>query len=732
MTIKPGSRRVAMLGNPNTGKTTIFNQLTGYNARVGNYAGVTVERKVAPVKGVSRPVDLIDLPGIYSIAARSPDEMVSVDVLLGNRAEEPEPPDAILVVLDASNLDRNLFLATQVMEAGPPCAFLLNMIDIIDKQGVLVDEALLSSRFGVPVFRVVGTTGQGLEAVRLWLSQESLPTQAPPQIIEFPEIFESELKAFQQNVAGLNVPEPLKTRFFLQRALLESGGMAEKRLVDLSGERASQYIDQARTALKENGISVISMEARCRYSSIGKLLEGVRVSPENQGESTSDRIDRVLLHPVFGTGIFLLLMIIVFQAIFTWSAPSMDLIEGFFSGASVLAESLLPAGPLLDFITGGVIAGVGGVLVFLPQIVFLFLFISLLEDCGYLARAAFLADRLFSKLGLTGRSFIPLLSSFACAIPGVMATRIITDPRDRLITILVAPLMSCSARLPVYTIMIAAFIPANTIGGVLGLQGFVLFLLYLVGPAVAILVALFLRGTLLKGAKPMFMMELPPYRMPAAKVVFHRLLESSGAFVKRAGTVIFAVSIIIWAASYYPQNPDTEAQVEAAFAERFAAAQTPEETEQLETEMAYAVQRAKLSESALGKTGHLIEPLVRPLGWDWRIGVGVIASFPAREVIISTLGIIFEVGPDADESSTDLQTRLQLATWPDGRPLFNIPVAVSIMVFFALCAQCAATLAVIRRETNSWKWPVFSFVYMTTLAWLAAFISYQVLSAILS
>lgn len=736
MTINPQERlkprRVAMLGNPNTGKTTIFNQLTGYNARVGNYAGVTVERKVARVKGIAAAVDVIDLPGIYSIAARSPDEMVSVDVLLGNREEEPEPPDAILIVLDASNLDRNLFLATQVMEAGPPCAFILNMTDVIHRQGVTVDSDLLEKRFGVPVFRVIGTTGEGLDGVRKWLDRADFAEAVPSRLVEFPPEFDSALNTLKQGLSSLQLPEPLQTPFFLSRALLESGGMAEKRLAELGGSKAAEFISASREVLTQAGISIISLEARCRYASIGKLLDGVRTAPKDQPESTSDRIDRVLLHPIWGTAVFLLLMIIVFQAIFSWSSPLMGLIEGFFEITSAAVEAALPAGPLSNFITGGIIAGVGGVLVFLPQIVFLFLFISILEDCGYLARAAFLADRLFSKLGLTGRSFIPLLSSFACAIPGVMATRIISDSRDRLVTILVAPLMSCSARLPVYTLMIAAFIPSTTVFGVFGLQGFVLFLMYLVGPTVAIFVALILRGTLLKGPKPMFMMELPPYRMPASKVVLNRLLESAGAFVKRAGTVVFAVSVIIWAASYYPRYPETEAAVAAAYAERLEAATAPEEIEQLTAEMEYATQRAQLSESVLGIAGHAIEPVMKPLGWDWRIGMAVIASFPAREVVISTLGIIFEVGPDADESSSDLQSRLQAATWPDGRPLFTLPVAVSIMIFFALCAQCAATLAVIRRETNSWKWPVFSFIYMTTLAWIAACFSYQLLTAILS
>jgi ferrous iron transport protein B len=409
----------------------------------------------------------------------------------------------------------------------------------------------------------------------------------------------------------------------------------------------------------------------------------------------------------------------------------MDLIDGGFGALGEMLEASLPPGPLASFLVGGVIAGVGGVLVFLPQILMLFLFIAILEDCGYLARAAFLADRLFSRIGLSGRSFIPLLGSFACAIPSVMATRTISDRRERFVTIMVAPLMSCSARLPVYTLMIAAFIPSTTVAGFLNLQGLVLFAMYLVGPIVAVGVTLLLRMTVLKGPKPVFLMELPPYRLPDWRVVFHRLMERAGLFVKKAGTVILAVSLLIWAASYYPRPAELESQVAAPFEAQIAATESAEEVAELEAARDQAVATAYLRQSVLGRMGRMIEPVVMPLGWDWRIGMAVIASFPAREVVVATLGVIFEVGSDADESSSDLQGKLQTATWQDGRNLFTIPVAVSIMVFFALCAQCAATLAVIKRETNSWGWPVLAFAYMTTLAWLGAFVTYHGLGALL-
>jgi ferrous iron transport protein B len=380
-----------------------------------------------------------------------------------------------------------------------------------------------------------------------------------------------------------------------------------------------------------------------------------------------------------------------------------------------------------------VIAGVGGVLVFLPQIFLLFFFIALLEDCGHMARAADLMDKLMSRIGLSGKSFIPLLSSFACAIPGIMATRVIEDPKDRLITILVAPLMSCSARLPVYTLLIGAFIPSRAVlGGLVGLQGLTMFAMYALGVVAAVVVALVLRKTLIRGATPPFVMELPGYKCPGPTVVVHRMLDRGWAFMRRAGTLIFAVTILVWAAGYYPRQPDAiDPQLRgqrAAVAERLAAAAGSADEDDWAAELQQVdnqIEGAYLRQSFLGRAGHWIEPVVRPLGWDWRIGCAVIASFPAREVVIATLGVIYNLG--GDEGEETLRETLRGATW-DGseQPVFNVPVALSLMVFFALCAQCVSTLAVMYRETNSWKWPAFTFVYMTTLAYVAAWLTYQI------
>lgn len=725
----PRTRRIALVGNPNCGKTTIFNQLTGFRERTGNYAGVTVERRAAPLRGAALAVEVVDLPGMYSIAARSPDEMVSVDVLLGNRRDSPEPPDALLLVADASNLERNLFLATQAMEAGLPWALLLNMSDVAASRGAAVDPGALAERLGAPVFPVVGTTGQGLDAVRAWVAGEDFaPPPAPP--VRFPPEFEAAAAKASDALAAMGLPPADRSPFLVRRALLETAGMAEKRIVQHGGAQAAAALEAARSEVQGAGLLLLSLEARTRYAAIRALLEGLRSAPGPRRATATDRIDRVLLHPVWGALVFVAVMLVVFQAIFAWSAPFMDVIEGLFGALGDGVEAALPEGPVAAFLSGGVIAGVGAVVVFLPQIVVLFLFIALLEDSGYMARAAFLADRLFSRFGLSGRGFIPLLGSFACAIPGIMATRTIPDHRDRLATILVAPFMSCSARLPVYALMIAAFIPAERVAGLLNLQGLVLLGMYLLGPVVALATAVALRRTVLRGPAPSFLMELPPYRVPLARVVGAQLAGRAGAFLKTAGTIIFAVSIVIWAAAYYPRPASIAEGIESAFAERIDAAADEDERDGLAIQRDNAIASAYLGQSYLGRAGKLIEPVVAPLGWDWRIGMAVVASFPAREVVVAALGVIFEAG-EVDEESPDLRSKLQSATRPDGSPLFTIPVAVSIMVFFALCSQCAATLAVIRRETNSWRWPLFSFLYMTILAWIGAFLAQRILALLL-
>ncbi|HVV99241.1 MAG TPA: ferrous iron transport protein B, partial [Planctomycetaceae bacterium] len=517
------------------------------------------------------------------------------------------------------------------------------------------------------------------------------------------------------------------------------------------------------------GCRVPAVEARVRYGWARETLQGLVAQPADRPATLSDRIDRWLTHRVVGVLVFAAVMFLVFFAIYSGAQPLMDLCEAGQNAVADLVGSLLSPGPLQSLLTDGVVAGVGGVLVFLPQIVLLFLFIALLEDCGYMARAAFLMDKLMTKIGLSGKSFVPLMSSFACAVPGVMATRVIENRRDRMVTILVAPLMSCSARLPVYLLLIGAFIPATGLGG--WLPALVLFAMYCVGILVSIPVAWLLKKTLFRGETPPFVMELPSYKWPSPWIVLSRVYDQGKAFVVRAGTLIFATSILIWAGGYFPAShrevdqlhvelTELQEQLEPQIAARSKVEQEIADTPavngenpdtMLERESGLQASRERLEElnatlapydrlverehqlraelleqSWLGRIGHAIEPAVRPLGWDWKIGVGVIASFPAREVIIATLGTIYSLGSEVAEDDVRLQTALQASTWPDGRPVYTIPVALSIMVFFALCAQCASTLITIRRETNSWVWPTFTFGYMTVLAYVAALVVYQV------
>jgi ferrous iron transport protein B len=706
---------VALLGNPNTGKSTLFNALAGARQRVGNYPGVTVEKKIGTATIDGRAYKLIDLPGTYSLAPRSPDEMVTVDVLLGRRADVPRP-DAILCIVDASNLERNLYLVSQALELGLPIVVALNMVDIAEQNGLRIDAERLSRQLGAAVVKIQAHRRIGLNSLRAALASaiERAPAASGSP---FPDDFKREVDQLSVRLAEGNGQTP---RYLVERLLLDTSGYIASDLLHARAESFQSSLDAARARLADAGFPVPAVEAVSRYQWVARVLENVVRREATQHVTATDRIDRVLCHKLWGTLIFAAVMLLMFQAVFTAAEPAMGWIETAFGALGDWVKGALPVGPLRSLLVDGVIAGVGGVVVFLPQIIILFLFIAVLEDCGYMARAAYLMDKLMVRVGLSGKSFIPLLSSFACAIPGVMAARVIENRRDRLITILVAPLMSCSARLPVYTVLIGAFIPTTAYaGGLLNLPGLTLFAMYLVGIVAAVVVALVLRQTILKGETPPFIMELPTYKWPSLRTVFFRIVDRSWGFLRRAGTLILAVSIVIWAALYYPRRAEIERQYTADPAGFAGALDDPE------------VLADAQRNSILGTIGKAIEPAVRPLGWDWRIGCAAIASFPAREVVVATLGVIFNQGPEVDlddeTASEGLRQALVEAKW-DGtdRNLFNVPVALSIMVFFALCAQCAATLAVIKRETNSWRWPVFTFTYMTVLAYVAALVTYQI------
>ena len=717
---------IALVGNPNTGKTTLFNGLTGLFQHVGNYPGVTVERKVGRLRlSDDRTVDLVDLPGTYSLAAHAPDEMIVADVLLGRLPGERKV-DAVLAIVDASNLYRNLYLVSQVLELGLPTLVALNMMDVADARGIRIDVDGLSRRLGVPVVRVCANRSRGLGDLRRELVQALYNgrTGASPLLAGFPEGFPAAVDSLAEVLQSYNGQSVSSCRAEAFRAIVDEGGYAERRLIEAHGDGVRGKLAEARGRFStDSGLS--ALESEVRYNWIKRVLAQSESKPRYLQRTPSDRIDRVLTHRLLGTLLFVAVMGVVFQAIYAWSGPLMDSVDGLFAWLSGWVGAWFPEGALKSLIQDGVIAGVGGVVIFLPQIAILFFFIAILEDCGYMARAALLMDRLLTKCGLSGQSFIPMLSSFACAVPGIMATRSIEDRRNRLLTILVAPLMSCSARLPVYTILIGAFIPAKAIMGEwVGLQGLTLFAMYCVGVVAAVPVAWILKKTLLRGETPPFILEFPSYKVPDKRTVGLRVYHSSRAFLVRAGSIILAATIVMWALAYFPRSADTVAEYERR-RQTATATLSGERLQQTLSDLDARMAADLLNESYLGRAGHWIEPAVRPLGWDWRIGMATLASFPAREVIVATLGTIYSLSGDADESSEDLRSALRNATWEDGRRVFNIPVALSVMVFFALCAQCASTLAVIRRETQSWGWTTMTFAYMTILAYIGAFAAYQ-------
>jgi ferrous iron transport protein B len=728
-------RKVAVIGNPNTGKSTLFNALTGMQSRTGNFPGVTVEKKIGRIQIENRVVDLIDLPGTYSLSPRTPDEMVSVDVLLGRQRDVGEI-DAVVCIVDASNLERNLYLVSQVMDLGLPTILVLNMWDVAQARQVSIDVEGLRQRLGMQVIVCEAHRRMGVHELRqAIIHSDSLV--APERPRPFPEAFYTECRMLQKTLSALG---SRKLPFYLiERLLIDVDGHVETQLATEHGEKLTSALKDARTRLRESGCRVPIVEAKARYKWARETLDGIATAPKSRVTTRSDRIDRILTHRFIGLFVFAAVMFLIFQAIYTWSGPLMGVIESGQGIAADLVSVNVPAGPMRSLLVDGVIAGVGGVLIFLPQIALLFFFIAVLEDCGYMARAAFVMDRLMTKLGLSGKSFVPLMSSFACAIPGVMATRVIENRRDRMVTILVAPLMSCSARLPVYILMTTAFVPpVMYAGGWVSLREIVLFVMYLVGIVVAVPVAWLLRKTFFKGETPPFVMELPSYKWPSFRIVMARVYDRSKAFVVRAGTLIFATTILVWAAGYFPGDHTEQHQLESQIENtELRVAQLAVQSKEAEARLAAAeldelhdrqnqISGDLIESSFLGKMGHAIEPAVRPLGWDWKIGVGVIASFPAREVIIATMGTIYSLGGDVAEDDASLTDQLRAAKHPDGTPIFNVAVACSIMVFFALCAQCAATLMVIRRETNSWRWPMFTFGYMTTLAYVGALITYQV------
>jgi ferrous iron transport protein B len=704
---------IAVIGNPNSGKSTLFNRLTGMRQTTGNYPGVTVEKHAGTLQLESSAIELVDLPGIYCLGGYSADERIAVDMILGRIADTPAP-DGLLVVLDATHLYQGLYLLQQLMEMQVPIVVALTMTDVATASGIDISiEVLQRHMDGIHIHPVVATTGRGLDGLKEALaSVMEVHTPAIPE--SWPELSETADRLTLQADNSMQ-------RIDVIQALLHPDSSQSDRLAELLGE---PLLSQTRASLFGSEPPQ-AVEARHRYEWVRSVLDEAQ-----QQAMLLDRFGAKVLRwmnrPWPATLMFFAVMALVFQAVFSWATPLMDAID---SGASMLGSwvnSSLPAGAISSFITDGVIAGVGSVLVFLPQILILFLFIIVLEDSGFLARAAFLMDRVMRTVGLSGQSVIPMLSSFACAVPAIMATRVIPDRRDRIATILAAPFMTCSARLPVYALLIAAFVPDESVGW-FNLQGLVLLGLYLLGILGGLITAWLMKRSALRGPKPHFSLALPEFRWPNLQTVFIKLTQRARVFLKRAGTVIFSVAIIVWALAYFPRSETIQTDLHNAVVQaetNFSGEQLAAELRGLENSAA----AAQLSHSFLGRAGMFIEPVFKPLGWDWRVSAAVIAGFPAREVVVAVMGTIYAVGEEANEAS--LTAKLRSATWPDGRPVFTLPMVLGLLLFYAWCLQCAATLAIIRRETNSWRWPIFAWTYMTVIGYSGALLIYQVGSAL--
>jgi ferrous iron transport protein B len=752
-----GTLTIALAGNPNSGKTTIFNALTGLRQKVANYPGVTVEKKTGRCRlPDDRTARIVDLPGTYSLISRSPDEHVAMEVLRGLRPDTPAP-DAVIVVVDASNLQRNLYLVSQLIELGRPMVVALNMMDIAARRGLDVSPQLLEKELGVPVIPVIGHKREGIEQLKAAVAKARV---APLPDFELPEPFKNELLTVGTGLARLDAESatrpnphpaggtpdlsPVPPRAWIctddrTRHLDRYQALAERLLIgDIAGDlspvtandRVRTLLDSSRSRLSGLGIDPMQADIEAHYrwietvagrvaapvdelAAMGAPAPATTVEYETPKKRyLTDRVDAVLIHKVWGLAIFALIMATLFVTIFWLAAPIMDFIKEGIAALGLLVTRHMSDGPIKDLLKDGIFAGVGAVVVFVPQIAILFFFLAVLEDSGYLARAAFLMDRLLAKVGLHGKSFIPLLSSFACAIPGILATRTIEDRMSRLATILIAPFMSCSARLPVYTLLIGTFFAA---AGALAQAGIML-ALYALGIVAAAGTAWLFKRSLLRGPTPAFILELPTYKVPQIGQVGRQVFNNTWSFLAKAGTIIFCLSVLIWAGTYY--GPTDIRQGFGGAESRVAQLAKNGGDEKV-------IGQVRLEDSFAGRFGRIVEPALRPLGYVWKMGVGLVSGFSAREVFVSTMGIIYSVG-DPGEETSDLSKAMREDVRPDGMPVWTPLVAVSLLVWFVLAMQCMSTVAVVRRETGGWRWPLFMILYMNSVAYVVAFLVFQI------
>jgi ferrous iron transport protein B len=696
--------KVALIGNPNTGKTSLFNQLTGLNQKVGNYPGVTVDKKEGTSKlSATQNAIISDLPGTYSINPTSLDESIVLKTLL--KKDIKESPDVILVVADVENLKRNLLLFSQIKDLEIPTVLAINMVDQMHRKGISIDLSLLKKELNTEVILISARKNEGIKEIKEAIIRCHVAAKASPLCginhkID-PDYFHK-LKEISPNYTLYELWLMVTQNNFPETVTKEE---KEKLLAfkqDISKLKKYQH-----------------KETIYRYQEINKILKKTYIIDKTKATDLRSKLDKIFTHSIFGYVLFSLILLVIFQSIFDLSSVPMDFIDATFAEISDFTKSNLPTGVLTDLLTEGIIPGIGGVIIFIPQIAILFLFIAILEETGYMSRVVFLMDKIMRRFGMNGKSVIPLISGTACAIPAIMATRTISSWKERLITILVVPFTTCSARLPIYAILIALIIPDQKIFGFLNLQGLVLLSLYALGFASAIIAAYILHKTLKVESKSFFVVEMPNYKLPSFKNVFFEVIEKTKAFVFGAGKIILALSIILWFLA--SNGGDSYKNTEKSVTENTANQQLDDD------EMQQKIASKKLENSYIGVLGKAIEPAIKPLGYDWKIGIALITSFAAREVFVGTLATIYSVEAE-DENATTIKQKMASEVNESGGKLFNFPVGMSLMVFYAFAMQCMATLAIVKRETKSWKWPLIQLFSMAILAYVSSFLTYQILS----
>ncbi len=698
--------KVALVGNPNTGKSTLFNRLTGLNQKIGNFPGITVDKKTGFTKFAGgKEAEIIDLPGTYSLYPKSSDESIVFQVLADKN--NSSHPDVIVLIADASNLKRNMLLYSQVADLGIPMILALNMIDLSAKQGIEIDLDKLAEKLGIQVVSISARNNIGIDKLKQAIANTNkIATQFQDVDVNF--LAPEAINAIKSKLNSDNDYYALQV-------------LHQHEHLTFFTEQEQEEIEKIEQSHHFESSKIQAAETIARYKHLSTILSDVVVDNGTENKfSFSDKLDGILTHKVWGFAIFLLILFVIFNAIFAWSSYPMDLIESGFGLITSTGHEYLPAGMLTDLVLDGVIAGLGGIFVFIPQIAILFAFISILEDTGYMARVTFMMDKVMSKVGLNGKSVVPMIGGLACAVPSIMAARNIENWKDRMITIMVTPLVSCSARLPVYILIISLIIPSKTVLGVFNMQGLALMVMYLVGIVAAVLVAWVMKFIIKTKERSYFIMELPVYRMPRWKNVFYTMYEKSKTFVFEAGKVIIAISIILWVmASFGPGNrfENIDKKYETALAD------TTKNTDHIKT----LVATEKLENSYVGILGHAIEPAIRPLGYDWKIGIGLITSFAAREAFVGTMATIYSVDGGDEDTSTIRERMSASKNSRTGLPVYTFATGISLMLFYAFAMQCMSTVAIVYRETKGWKWPVIQLAYMTAMAYIAALVAYQLL-----